>query len=105
MPQMLVVLPTPDQVAEMKRLYQAGKRLSYLAHLTGFEPVMIWRCIQGMAPLAERPPSEGRKTRLSEEELLQVRAMRAEGMLVRDIAGRFGVSLTSVSRFCKGVKP
>lgn len=42
------------------------------------------------------------KTKLSEERVLRMRQLRAEGMLLRELAIRYGISVEHVCRVCRG---
>jgi predicted XRE-type DNA-binding protein len=99
---------TEEQVAEIRRLYAAGEMQAQIAARFGISRPSISSIINGKHwahTHDERLKEEGRKKRLGllDEQVAEIRRLYADGVFQRDIAARFGIAQSMVSRIVNGL--
>lgn len=94
-------LLSADQVQQIRRAGAEGAPDKVVARAHGVAPRTVRDIVKGRAwrhlPPPEGLPRRDRRTRLTDEQVREIRRLRADGLLCDAIAVKFGISASNVS--------
>lgn len=97
-----------DEVAVAKALHSCGAKAVFLAKALGVSPATMHRYLNGestptvavkRSPLPVLRDKKGRPRALSAEQVEEMKALRAQGILAPELAERFSVSVPTAFRY------